>query len=103
MWLIRLRRYLKTVGREGLVLLYALRHPETPAMLRLGIVALVVYLLSPIDIVPDFALLFGLTDDAAVLLLGIPFLVRRLPEQVLRDASARAERLLGRFGFRRAA
>ncbi len=101
MWLIRLRKYLKTVGREGLVLLYALRHPATPGRLKLGIVALIVYLLSPIDLIPDLALLFGWTDDAAILMLGIPFLVRRLPPQVLADAAAQVERLLGRFGFRR--
>jgi hypothetical protein len=35
-------------------------------------------------------------------MLGIPFLVRRLPEAVRARAALRAEQALGRFGGRRA-
>ncbi|MFA7504430.1 MAG: DUF1232 domain-containing protein [Burkholderiaceae bacterium] len=100
MWLIRLRLLLKSVGREGLVLLYALRHPETPRGIRLGILGLLLYVISPFDLVPDFLLLLGWADDAAVILMGVPFLVRRLPARVLADCSEAAGRLLARFGFR---
>ncbi|MCP5264951.1 MAG: DUF1232 domain-containing protein [Burkholderiaceae bacterium] len=101
MWVNRLKLFLRTVGREGLILLFALRHPQTPTLVRFATIGLILYTLSPIDLIPDVALLFGLADDVALLVIGIPALVRRLPPVVLSDASARVERLLGRFGFGR--
>ena len=101
MWLIRLRLLLKSVGREGLVLLYALRHPETPRGMRLAILGLLLYVVSPVDLIPDVLLVFGWADDAAVILMGVPFLVRRLPARVVADCSEAAGRLLSRFGFRK--
>jgi uncharacterized membrane protein YkvA (DUF1232 family) len=98
MWTVRAWTFLKTVGRDGVVLLHALRDPETPLPLKAAIVALAAYAISPVDLLPDFALLFGWADDLALLMIGIPFLVKRLPAAV----RARAERAAGRFGPRRA-
>jgi uncharacterized membrane protein YkvA (DUF1232 family) len=98
MWPLRLWRFVKTVGRDGLVLLHALRDPGTPLPLKAAILALAAYLVSPIDLLPDFALLFGWADDLALLMVAVPFLVNRLPAAV----RARAERAAGRFGPRRA-
>ena len=100
MWLIRLRLLLKSVGREALVLLYALRHPETPRGVKLAILGLLFYVVSPVDLVPDVLLLFGWADDAALILMGVPYLVRRLPARVAADCSEAASRLLARFGLR---
>lgn len=101
MWLIRLRLLLRSVGREGLVLLYALRHPETPRGMKLAILGLLLYVVSPFDLVPDVLLVFGWADDAALILMGVPFLVRKLPARVLADCTEAAGRLLARFGFGR--
>ena len=66
--------------------------------IRLGIVATGLYLFSPLDIIPDFMVLFGLADDLAVLLLAIPFLVNRLPAHVQQEATWRADNSwLGRW------
>jgi uncharacterized membrane protein YkvA (DUF1232 family) len=95
---LRVWTFLKTVGRDGLVLLHALRDAETPMPIRAAIVALAVYAVSPVDLLPDFAMLFGWADDLVLLMVGIPFLVKRLPPAV----RVRAERAAGRFGPRRA-
>ncbi len=99
MWLLRLRKLLKSAGREGLILFYALRHPMTHPALRLAALAMFLYVLSPIDLIPDIAPLVGWADDAAVLLLGIPFLLKKLPANILSESSASAERLLARFSL----
>ncbi|MET0507018.1 MAG: DUF1232 domain-containing protein [Burkholderiaceae bacterium] len=96
LWLIRVRRLFRTVGREALILWYALRHPGTPAAIKLATVLMALYLFSPLDIVPDFAVLFGWADDLMLLLVGIPFLAKRLPPEVFAEAAARAERWVGR-------
>ena len=98
MWIVRLVTLVKLLGREGLVLLFALRHPGTPTAVRLGTLALIAYTISPIDLLPDLAMLLGWADDAAALAIGIPFLVKRLPADVQADASARVDRFLARFG-----
>jgi len=102
MWPTRFWKFAKTAGRDGLMLLFALRDPRTPRMVKVGIVALALYAVSPIDLVPDVVLLFGWADDLAILMLGIPFLAKRLPPQVRASAGARAEQLLGRLFARRA-
>ncbi|MDO4905260.1 MAG: DUF1232 domain-containing protein [Lautropia sp.] len=91
-WLMRIRRLFRATGREAVMLWYALRNPATPLGIKAAIVAMAVYLFSPLDIVPDFAVLLGLVDDLAVLMIGIPFLVKRLPTEVQIDAADRADR-----------
>jgi uncharacterized membrane protein YkvA (DUF1232 family) len=97
-WFLRLRRLFSTAGREALILWYAFRNPATPRAVKAGSLLLFLYLLSPIDILPDFALLFGWADDLAILLMGIPFLVNKLPPDVLAEAAERADQRLGRSG-----
>jgi uncharacterized membrane protein YkvA (DUF1232 family) len=98
----RIWKFVKTAGRDGLLLVFALRDPRTPLPLKAAIVALIAYTLSPFDLLPDFALLVGWADDLAVLMISVPFLASRLPPAVRADAAARVARLLGRLGARRA-
>jgi uncharacterized membrane protein YkvA (DUF1232 family) len=97
LWLLRVRRLFKSAGREALVLWYACRHPGTPFTIKAASVLMLLYLFSPIDLLPDFALLFGLVDDLALIVMGIPFLVGRLPPEVAAQAQAQADRVFGRF------
>ena len=101
MWIDRFWKFAKTVGRDGLALLFALRDSQTPRALKLGTLALALYVLSPIDLLPDVAFLVGWTDDLAVMALGIPFLTRRLPVGVAARAFDRADRLISRLSLRR--
>lgn len=102
MWATRLWKFARTAGRDGLMLFYALRDPRTPWPTRAGILALALYTISPIDLLPDVALLFGWADDLALLMFGIPYLAGRLPAEVRASASIRVDRLLGRWRARRA-
>lgn len=97
LWFLRIRRLFRATGREALILWYAFRHPATPGTIKLASVLMLAYLISPIDLLPDFALLLGWADDLALLMLGIPFLVGKLPVDVMADASEKADRRLGRF------
>jgi uncharacterized membrane protein YkvA (DUF1232 family) len=57
----------------------------------------VLYVVSPIDLVPDFIPFLGFADDLVVVPLAIRWLLNRLPPQVLKDA----ERVAGGAPFRR--
>lgn len=47
---------------------YAARHPETPKRAMLALLFALLYLIFPLDFIPDFLLPIGLTDDAFGLL-----------------------------------
>ncbi|RQP25332.1 YkvA family protein [Piscinibacter terrae] len=63
-------------------LYHALRHPQAPMWLKLGTAAIVLYVLSPIDLIPDFIPFVGLVDDLVLVPLAIRFLLNRLPPQM---------------------
>jgi len=101
MWILKLRRLAKTIGREALILAFAVRDPATPLPLKLAAIAALAYVISPVDLVPDLPLI-GWVDDLLVATIGVPFLLRRLPPAVYLRASARAGRLLDSLaGLRR--
>jgi len=76
---------------------FALRHPGTPLRLKLAGSAVLLYLLSPVDLVPVVVPLLGLLDDALLVPWGVAAVVRRLPAQVRTDTEARAARFLVRY------
>lgn len=74
---------------------FALRHPAAPGWLKWASAGLLLYLLSPIDLLPDALPVIGLVDDLVLLPLAMHWLLSRLP------AGLRAE-LDRRFGPGRA-
>ena len=96
---LRLGRLFRAVGRDILVLWYACRKPATPVRLKLVAILLGLYVFSPIDIVPDWLALLGLVDDVTLLAIGIPALLRFIPENALHDARIAADGLLSRMRF----
>ena len=63
----------------------ALRHPQAPLWLKLGTVALVIYVISPIDLIPDLIPFLGIADDLVLVPLGVRFLLSKLPVNVRED------------------
>lgn len=72
---------------------FALRHPQAPGWLKAGCVLLVLYLLSPIDIVPDWIPLLGVVDDLVVITSVVRLMLNRLPAAVRADV----DRHMARF------
>lgn len=97
---LRLGRLLRAGGRNLLVLWYACRNPATPLRLKLAALLLAIYLVSPVDLLPDWFMLLGWIDDVTLLALGIPAVLRMAPVDVLHEARAAAEGLLARLRLR---
>lgn len=72
------------------LLWFALKHPEAPAWLKLGVVGLGLYFLLPIDIIPDFIPGLGMVDDLVVIPLAISWMLRKLPAHVRGEAERQA-------------
>ena len=58
---------------------YALGHPESPGWLKAGTVALVLYLVSPIDLIPDFIPVLGWIDDLVIVPMLVSWITSLLP------------------------
>ena len=67
----------------------ALRHPQSPGWLKLGVAGIVLYVLSPIDLIPDVIPVIGVLDDIVLVPLVIRFLLNRLPAHLRADIGAR--------------
>lgn len=80
--------------RKELGLLWdGFRHPATPGYLKLAMLAVPLYLISPIDIIPEFLPFLGLIDDFIIVPLVVDWIAKRLPIEVTtKRVRARADR-----------
>jgi len=69
---------------------FALGHPEAPGWLKGGAAAMVLYLVSPIDLIPDVLPVIGVLDDVIIVPMALRWLLSRLPEHIRHYADERA-------------
>jgi uncharacterized membrane protein YkvA (DUF1232 family) len=62
------------------------RHPGVPFGAKAVMPGMLLYLASPIDIIPDFIPLLGQLDDLLVLAAGLALILRLTPRYVIEDA-----------------
>lgn len=70
----------------------ALRHPAAPGWLKWGTAAIVLYLISPIDLIPDALPFFGVIDDLIIVPAAIRWLLNRLPPALRAEIDQRVAR-----------
>lgn len=68
---------------------FALRHPAAPAWLKIGTGLIVLYVLSPIDLIPDVLPVIGVVDDIVLVPLAIRWMLKRLPPEITAAADRR--------------
>ncbi len=83
-----------TLVRDDAMRLWrALRHPASPTWLKWAVAGLALYLVSPVDLLPDFIPLLGMVDDLVLIPLAIRALLNRLPPNVRADIDGRTVNL----------
>jgi uncharacterized membrane protein YkvA (DUF1232 family) len=78
------------VRGDAKLLWHALKHPQAPGWLKLGAVGIVLYLVSPLDLIPDVIPVLGVVDDLVIVPLAIRFLLGKLPADLRAAAEAAA-------------
>jgi uncharacterized membrane protein YkvA (DUF1232 family) len=53
------------------------------------------YVFSPIDLIPDFIPVLGYLDDLVLVPLGVAFLLKMIPSEVMAECRAKAEEIMG--------
>ena len=69
----------------------ALKEKRTPWFAKVIAAIIVVYALSPIDLIPDFIPVLGVIDDIIILPALVALCVRGIPNDVLEACRSRAE------------
>ena len=88
--LARLRRWAGIVRRDIHTLYLASRDPRVPRHARLAALAIAVYALSPIDLIPDFVPVLGYLDDIILLPLAIWLVLKLIPPDIVAQHRATA-------------
>ena len=74
----------------------ALTEKRTPWYAKIIAAVIVVYALSPIDLIPDFIPVLGYLDDLIILPSLIAWCIKCIPSEVLEDCRSRAEGTWGK-------
>ena len=78
-----IRRSLRKFGKELRIIRRALVHPEVPWYAKLVAWCSILYVFSPIQLLPNFIPVLGQMDDVLVVSLGTKFLRKRVSPSVL--------------------
>ena len=71
--------------------------PRVPTSAKVAVAIAGLWLLSPIDLIPEFLPIIGPLDDVVVIALALRYAARRVPREVLVEAWPAEERILTRL------
>lgn len=90
--MIRIVMLLQALRRDIAVLFFAMLRRDTPRAVKILFPLALLYLVSPIDLIPDTIPILGALDDAVILPAATAFLVRMLPPYVREESERRVVR-----------
>jgi len=88
--MFELKAKLKKIKTWIPILVYAMRHQDTPWLPKLTAMMTVAYALSPIDLIPDFIPFIGYLDDLLILPLLITLTIKLIPKPILEECRQKA-------------
>jgi uncharacterized membrane protein YkvA (DUF1232 family) len=85
----RLSMLWTVVRGDARLLWFAVRHPLAPRWLKPAMAGVVLYALSPVDLLPDVLPALGFADDLVLVPLALALIARRLPPVLRADFARR--------------
>ena len=95
-WRQRLEDAARRAKRDGVALYLAARDPRVPWTVKAFAVLVAAYVLSPIDLIPDFIPVLGLLDEVVLLPLAVLLIARLIDPLLMAEFRAKAETLAER-------
>ena len=86
--LAKLKSRAREIKQDTHALYFAYRDKRTPFYAKLWVLLVLLYALSPIDLIPDFIPVLGYLDDLILIPLGITLALKLIPAEVMADARA---------------
>ena len=94
----------KQLKKQILVVYLVYTHASVPWYKKLFLLAILLYALSPIDLIPDFIPVLGLLDDLVLIPLGIFLAMKMIPKNIWDECRQKVDegivvnRKYGRYG-----
>ena len=85
-----LKEKTKNIETDIYALYKAYRDPRVPWYVKLIILFLLGYFISPIDLIPDFIPVVGYIDDILIISLTIYLIIKLIPSDVFQDCRNKA-------------
>jgi uncharacterized membrane protein YkvA (DUF1232 family) len=79
----KINAWAKRIKQQVMLLWFAYKHPECPFYVKALIGVIVIYALSPIDLIPDFIPILGYLDEAILLPILITLALKLIPQHVI--------------------
>lgn len=90
-FLKNIKAKVKELKKETIVLAHALVDKRTPVLAKIFAAMTVAYLLSPIDLIPDFIPVLGLLDDLVLVPILIKTTVSLIPKSLLDELRTKVD------------
>ena len=90
---MELKEKAKKIKRDIPAVFTALKDEETPIAAKILAAIVIVYALSPIDLIPDFIPVLGYLDDVILLPALIALTIKLIPDSVMERCRNQAENL----------
>jgi uncharacterized membrane protein YkvA (DUF1232 family) len=87
----------KALKQEVYALSLAAKDSRVPWYAKVFAVLIMGYVLSPIDLIPDFIPVIGYVDDFILVPMGIILLIKMIPKEVLEECREKAKAHHGRM------
>ncbi len=90
-FLNNLKRKAAALKNEMFIIYLLAKHKNTPLYTRLLALLTIGYLLSPLDLIPDFIPVLGLLDDLIIVPVLITLTIKSVPAELYRQCAEEAE------------
>lgn len=87
----KLKSKAKQLKKQIIIVYLAYRHKEVQWYKKAFLLLILVYALSPIDVIPDFIPILGLLDDLILIPLGVIIAMKIIPQSIWEDCRISAE------------
>ncbi|MDL2267721.1 DUF1232 domain-containing protein [Desulfovibrio sp. OttesenSCG-928-G15] len=88
----------RRLSRQGLLGLFKLYHvllsPDTPWLVKAGIIVVLGYFICPIDVIPDFIPVVGYADDLALVAAEVAALHSHITPEIQQKAEESVARII---------
>lgn len=90
--LTKLKAKVKQLKKQIIIVYLAYMHKDVVWYKKAFLLLILIYAISPIDIIPDFIPIFGMLDDLILIPLGIIIAIKMIPRNIWAECEIQAEK-----------
>lgn len=92
----KLKNWSQLLKQDILMLWFSIKNPKVPLVSKAICFFIVAYVLSPIDLIPDFIPILGYVDDLILLPILIWVAIRLIPKSIIQESRLKVEEWLSK-------